>query len=186
MSVTGGARILVGKRRVYEIVVGTAKYLMFRAFAQNHALPTKIPSGTSSASPAPWQRRTRSGSPPNGQTTPPIWSSTYWPYSPSLGRWPSRDPIGEKASPNLYVFVGNRSTMAYDALGMESWPPVVPPSIPYSPPSPSEERETINLRHTNGAPLDVETPATLHLSKLAWEGAFFGRTHSSTTAMELT
>ncbi len=30
--------------------------------------------------------------------------------------------------------------MAYDALGKESWPPVVPPSIPYSPPSPSEER----------------------------------------------
>ena len=31
----------------------------------------------------------------------------YRAYSPSLGRWLSRDPIGEGSRVNLYVFVGN-------------------------------------------------------------------------------
>ncbi len=41
----------------------------------------------------------------------------YRPYSPSLGRWPSRDPIGEKGGLNLYGFAGNNPVMRFDRDG---------------------------------------------------------------------
>jgi RHS repeat-associated protein len=40
-------------------------------------------------------------------------------YHPELGRWPSRDPIGEKGGMNLYVFIGNAPSNSYDILGLE-------------------------------------------------------------------
>jgi RHS repeat-associated protein len=43
-------------------------------------------------------------------------------YSPELGRWPSRDPIGEQGGVNLYVFVGNIVMDRIDILGREAWP----------------------------------------------------------------
>jgi RHS repeat-associated protein len=53
-------------------------------------------------------------------------------YRPSLGRWPSRDPIGELgfetlrgrrsralgAAANLYGFVGNNPINLFDVLGL--------------------------------------------------------------------
>jgi RHS repeat-associated protein len=42
-------------------------------------------------------------------------------YSPELGRWVNRDPIGERGGLNLYVLVGNRPGDEYDLLGL-SWP----------------------------------------------------------------
>lgn len=39
-------------------------------------------------------------------------------YNPSTGRWPSRDPIGEQESPNLYGFVSNRPTSSFDVNGL--------------------------------------------------------------------
>ena len=38
-------------------------------------------------------------------------------YNPQLGRWPSRDPIGEKGGVNLYGFVANNSINKLDYLG---------------------------------------------------------------------
>ena len=38
-------------------------------------------------------------------------------YSPSLGRWISRDPIEEEDAPNLHLFVFNGSLYAVDSLG---------------------------------------------------------------------
>jgi RHS repeat-associated protein len=38
-------------------------------------------------------------------------------YDPVTGRWPSRDPIGEKGGINLYGFVGNRPSIFIDADG---------------------------------------------------------------------
>ena len=38
-------------------------------------------------------------------------------YSPELGRWPSRDPIGERGGVNLCGFVGNRPINQMDAQG---------------------------------------------------------------------
>ena len=40
-------------------------------------------------------------------------------YDPVTGRWPSRDPIGEKGGVNLYGFVENRPASATDYLGLE-------------------------------------------------------------------
>ena len=39
-------------------------------------------------------------------------------YSPSLGRWIGRDPIGEEAGENAYEFVNNDSISLFDILGL--------------------------------------------------------------------
>ncbi|MBK8915060.1 MAG: RHS repeat-associated core domain-containing protein [Phycisphaerales bacterium] len=39
-------------------------------------------------------------------------------YSPRLGRWINRDPIGEKGGFALYAFVANHPVNAWDALGL--------------------------------------------------------------------
>ncbi|MFC7338448.1 RHS repeat domain-containing protein [Haloferula chungangensis] len=38
-------------------------------------------------------------------------------YDPVTGRWPSRDPIGERGGMNLYGFVGNDGINSWDLLG---------------------------------------------------------------------
>jgi len=38
-------------------------------------------------------------------------------YHPPTGRWPSRDPIGERGGLNLYGFVGNAPVYSIDVLG---------------------------------------------------------------------
>jgi RHS repeat-associated protein len=38
-------------------------------------------------------------------------------YDPKLGRWPNRDPIGERGGVNLYGFVGNDGVNWWDFLG---------------------------------------------------------------------
>ena len=40
-------------------------------------------------------------------------------YNASTGRWPNRDPIGESGGVNLYGFVANDPTDAFDALGLD-------------------------------------------------------------------
>ena len=41
-------------------------------------------------------------------------------YDPVMGRWPSRDPIGERGGVNLYGFIGNASIYYIDILGLEA------------------------------------------------------------------
>lgn len=40
-------------------------------------------------------------------------------YDPQLGRWPNRDPIGERGGRNLYAFVKNNGLSAIDYLGKD-------------------------------------------------------------------
>src|SRR5690606_2816826 len=40
-------------------------------------------------------------------------------YHPSLGRWISRDPIGERGGVNLYTFVGNDGVNGMDVFGLK-------------------------------------------------------------------
>ena len=44
------------------------------------------------------------------------------PYDPNMGRWMSRDPIGEEGGVNSYGFVGNDSIDSVDILGFEGRP----------------------------------------------------------------
>ncbi len=44
----------------------------------------------------------------------------YRAYSPSTGRWPNRDPIGERGGENLYGFVENAPVNKTDLLGRET------------------------------------------------------------------
>lgn len=41
-------------------------------------------------------------------------------YDPLTGRWPSRDPIGERSGVNLYGFVGNIPLSFIDVLGLQA------------------------------------------------------------------
>ena len=58
-------------------------------------------------------------------------------YNPSTGRWPNRDPIGERGSINLYDFVGNNPVTQFDPLGLQYGPGYpMPPGYPWPPPPP--------------------------------------------------
>jgi RHS repeat-associated protein len=56
-------------------------------------------------------------------------------YSPSSGRWVSRDPIEEKGGPNIYGFVANDPMQRFDRLGLQYAIFPVPPTPP-TPPTP--------------------------------------------------
>ncbi|MEO5913302.1 MAG: RHS repeat-associated core domain-containing protein [Luteolibacter sp.] len=49
-----------------------------------------------------------------------LYNYGYRYYSPQLGRWLSKDPIGEDGGLNLYAFVGNNSTNQNDYLGLDT------------------------------------------------------------------
>jgi RHS repeat-associated protein len=71
---------------------------------------------------------------------------------PKLGRWITRDPIGENGGYNLYLYVGNTPNNSIDALGLQfpggvpiqvPWPtnvppPNWPPNQPWPPPQPRD------------------------------------------------
>jgi uncharacterized protein RhaS with RHS repeats len=48
-----------------------------------------------------------------------VWFYGYRWLDPLTGRWPSRDPIGERGGFNLYGFVDNVSVINFDYLGLE-------------------------------------------------------------------
>ena len=60
-------------------------------------------------------------------------------YSPTQGRWLSRDPIGERGGANLYGIVDNNPVNHFDAFGLQAAPLHVPlqpgPPIIVLPPS---------------------------------------------------
>jgi hypothetical protein len=50
-------------------------------------------------------------------------------YDPATGRWPSRDPIGERGGLNLYGFVGNDGVNQWDLLGQRPDHPGCDPKV---------------------------------------------------------
>ena len=76
-------------------------------------------------------------------------------YSPSLGRWISRDPIDEQGGLNLYGFVNNDPVNYIDPLGKETWVPypgpgryISDPPFPGIPPGPGlyDQWNPFNIR----------------------------------------
>ncbi len=51
-------------------------------------------------------------------TSTKLYYYKYRHYHPKLGRWLSRDPIGERGGINLYAFVGNDGMNSWDYLGL--------------------------------------------------------------------
>jgi len=47
------------------------------------------------------------------------WGYRY--YSPTLGRWISRDPLSQSLGPNEYSYTHNSATITVDALGLTDW-----------------------------------------------------------------
>lgn len=50
-----------------------------------------------------------------------LYNYGYRHYSPSLGRWASRDPLGIRVDPNLYRFLFNHPPNGRDFLGLDEW-----------------------------------------------------------------
>ncbi len=57
----------------------------------------------------------------------------YRHYSPELGRWLSRDPIGERGGVNLYGMIGNDAVNKWDKLGLIGGPGIGGPQWPGMP-----------------------------------------------------
>jgi len=57
----------------------------------------------------------------------------YRAYNPIIGRWLSRDPIGEKGGKNLFAFVDNDGINFWDDLGHQRHPPRPRPPRPPGP-----------------------------------------------------
>ena len=74
-------------------------------------------------------------------------------YSPGLGRWTSRDPIGERGGANSFGFVAGDPCDRVDSIGLVTaypgvpgipfWPPTPPgPPFAWPPPSPGSDKAT--------------------------------------------
>ena len=68
-----------------------------------------------------------------------VYRAPYRNYSPTMTRWTTRDPLGMIDGPNMYGYVGGRTTHSWDSYGLESWPggggswQYPPPGIPLPP-----------------------------------------------------
>jgi RHS repeat-associated protein len=71
-------------------------------------------SGDALAADNPWRWGTKRVDP-----TTDLVHYEYRVYSPRLGRWLSRDPIGEAGGRNLYAFAGNDPVNSQDVLGLD-------------------------------------------------------------------
>ena len=75
----------------------------------------------------------------------------YRAYTPTLGRWLSRDPIEEGGGFGLFVFIINAPVRSADSLGLQMAPPGWPwptdPSQPFPPappPTPKRKKPAVN------------------------------------------
>jgi RHS repeat-associated protein len=67
--------------------------------------------------PAAEQNRYQFSTKPVEEKSGLVYYGYRW-YDPLTGRWPSRDPIGERGGVNLFAFVGNGSVGKTDRLGL--------------------------------------------------------------------
>jgi RHS repeat-associated protein len=81
--------------------------------------PKPPPKGGSPAGHRPFSGAIRRRKTSNSRSLRPrVTDYGYRYYDPVTGRWPSRDPIGERGGINLYGFVGNDGVNVWDRLGL--------------------------------------------------------------------
>ena len=86
-------------------------------------------------------------------------------FSPAMGRWLSRDPIGERDVLNLYSYVANRPLFSVDPLGREIFlpgQPGYPSDLPPGPDAPAPVNGPIDALENWGDPRfpdDIVYPA---------------------------
>jgi RHS repeat-associated protein len=77
--------------------------------------PPTPPTGGNSHN--PWETNALQGNDDLAQAIGVTYYGYHW-YDPVTGRWPSRDPIGERGGVNLYGFVGNGGVNLVDVFGL--------------------------------------------------------------------
>ena len=114
------------------------------------------------------------GAPNEAQTQVHYFGLRY--YKPGMGRWVSRDPIGEVAL-NLNAFVHNEPTSWLDILGREEWKPEDTAHFPdpdLLPPVPGTPEDPINpmpeVPTPPGGPDDPYGPILGHCCNATCEG----------------
>ena len=91
-------------------------------------------------------------------------------YDPVTGRWPSRDPIGERGGLNLYAFVGNDGLNYWDYLGFaqqsyEAYEIVISNHLR---PKPGESTEDFTDRAQALIIADVTVSTEVDVSECSW------------------
>jgi RHS repeat-associated protein len=87
----------------------------YSAFGQSTVMDSGFNPRTGNTSDYEWEVRFH-GEQRDGETG--YYNYGYRYYDPVTGRWPSRDPIGERGGVNLYGFVGNDGVNNTDVLGL--------------------------------------------------------------------
>jgi RHS repeat-associated protein len=101
----------------YQDLAITYSYTYDTHMPTRNILPASAPTTTDNTT-AIWQE-TPANTPPETQTDVYYYGYRY--YSPELGRWISRDPIGETGGLGLYLFVQNSPILYVDLYGLNIW-----------------------------------------------------------------
>src|SRR5258707_7848334 len=83
-----------------------------------------------------------------------LYLTQYRAYDPSIGRWLSRDPLGEGSDPtaNLYSYVESNPLLYVDPSGLQKIPSpnAAVPAGPWTPAGPGHRSETFYGPHQPG------------------------------------
>lgn len=96
--------------------------------------------------------------------------AVYRAYDPDLGRWLSKDPIGEEGGPNLFAAVFNNPTNRLDQLGLQS---SATPPAPWPAPGASCATARPSLPEPVPGPLPApDVPAASLVGFLPWPNVY--------------
>jgi RHS repeat-associated protein len=98
-----------------------------------------------------------------------LYLTMYRAYNPNIGRWLSRDPIGEAEGLNLYSYVVNDPIDRIDILGLQS-----AASTPPATPIPLPPRATLPWSLPQPVPAAAPTPWSIPSVPANWYGHYCG------------
>ena len=92
-------------------------------------------------------------------------------YDPSTGRWPNRDPLGERGGRNLYGFVRNNPISLFDYLGLKCTEAIGKngqPRIIFDPAPPKGGWKAVSLDFEKGGSAQAQLIDTISVT---WEAS---------------